>query len=158
MPDHVIISLRTSDAELLAQVPHLFLAMHEEMAQHGMRLRLVDDGAERWLESLRPGLERFHRLCVAVADDRVVGFGHALVKLGPDYLGGARIGQIAHVFVLPEYRRSGIARALVDNLRNWLVERQVTSTELQVVHGNGGALLFWRSLGFEVELVQMRDH
>ena len=158
MPDYEIIRLQTSDVDRLAQVPNLFKTMHEEMAQLGMRMRLIDHGADRWIETLRPGLERFHRLCVAIVDDQVIGFGHAAVKLGPDYLGGARIGHIAHVFVRQEYRRSGIARALVDNLRSWLEHRQVASTELQVVHGNGGALLFWRSLGFEVELVQMRDH
>jgi ribosomal protein S18 acetylase RimI-like enzyme len=143
------------DAALPAIVP-LFEAMHAEMAQQGMLLRLGPDGARIWQEGIKGGLERFGRLAVAEADGQVVGFAHAVVKLAPEHLGGARIGHIAHVYVAPAHRRSGIARELVASLHAWLGAKQVASTELQVVHLNEAGLAFWRSLGYEPELVQLR--
>lgn len=143
------------DTALPAVVP-LFEAMHAEMAQQGMLLRLNPDGAHVWLEGSKVGLERFGHLAVAEADGQVVGFAHAVVKLAPEHLGGARIGHIAHVYVAPAHRRSGIARELVASLHEWLSAKRVTSTELQVVHRNEAGLAFWRSLGYVPELVQLR--
>ncbi len=154
-----IVSVRTiTDAEdkaLPAIVP-LFEAMHAEMARQGMLLGLTSDGARIWLEGAKGGLERFGHLAVAEADGQVIGFAYAVVKLAPEHLGGARIGHIAHVFVAPAHRRSGIARELVASLHEWLGAKQVTSIELQVVHRNEAGLAFWRSLGYETELLQLR--
>jgi ribosomal protein S18 acetylase RimI-like enzyme len=143
------------DAALPAIAP-LFEAMHAEMAQQGMLLRLADDGAQTWLDGIKGGSERFGRLAVAEADGQVVGFAHAVVKLAPEHLGGARIGHIAYVYVSPAHRRSGIARELVASLHEWLGVKQVTSIELQVVHRNEAGLAFWRSLGYGPELLQLR--
>ena len=96
------------------------------------------------------------RMAVAEADGQVVGFAHAVVKLAPEHLGGSRIGHIAHVFVAPTHRRSGLARELVRSLHDWLHAKQVTSIELQVVHRNEVGLAFWRSLGYLPELIQLR--
>jgi len=96
------------------------------------------------------------RLAVAEADGQLIGFAHAVVKLAPEHLGGDRIGHIAHVYVTPAHRRSGTARDLVASLHEWLGAKQVTSIELQVVHGNEAGLAFWRSLGYSPELLQLR--
>lgn len=144
------------DDPAIAALPSLFLRMHHEMENQGMMLSLAPNGAQLWLDSVRNGLERFHRISIAASGSDLIGFAHASLKLAPEHLGGARIGHIGHVFVLPEHRRGGTARALVQELHHWLLDRQVTSTELQVVQGNAAGLAFWRSLGYEVELVQLR--
>ena len=146
---------RADDPALTAIAP-LFVSMHAEMAQQGMRFQLTPDGAGIWLEGTKSGLERFGRMAVAEADGHVVGFAHAVVKLAPEHLGGSRIGHIAHVFVAPTHRRSGLARELVRSLHDWLHAKQVTSIELQVVHRNEVGLAFWRSLGYLPELIQLR--
>ena len=152
-------SVRTitqADDPALGAVPVLFDMMHAEMAEQGMFLRLVENGAQLWLDGVVRGLDRFGHLTVSEADGQVVGFAHAMVKLAPEHLGGARIGHIAHVFVAPAHRRSGIARELVASLHAWLNAKQVTSIELQVVHHNEVGLAFWRSLGYGAELLQLR--
>ena len=149
-------TITQADDPALGTVPALFEMMHAEMASQGMLLRLAENGARIWLDATKSGLERFGRLAVAEADGRVVGFAHAVVKLAPDHLGGARTGHIAHVYVTPTHRRSGIARALVASLHEWLGAKQVTSIELQVVHRNEAGLAFWRSLGYGTELLQLR--
>ena len=140
----------------LVKLPPLFEMMHAEMTGQGMFLRLDESGAQRWLESIKSGLERFGHVVVAEADGQVVGFAHAAVKLAPEHLGGSRMGHIAHLYVLPSHRRTGIARDLVASLHEWLSAKQVTSIELQVVHRNEAGLAFWGSLGYLPELMQLR--
>lgn len=147
--------VRADDPALNAIVP-LCEAMHDEMASQGMLLRLAENGARIWRDGIKGGLDRFGHLAVAEADGQVVGFAHAVVKLAPEHLGGARIGHVALVYVSPEHRRSGIARALVASLHGWLGAKQVTSIELQVVHRNEVGLAFWKSLGYMPELLQLR--
>ncbi len=156
MSEHRIRILTDPHDEAMAAVAPLFERMHEEMALQGMMLQLAPDGARIWLKGVGGGLERFGRLVVAEVDGMVVGFAQAGFKLAPEHLGGGRIGHIAHLYVAPDHRRSGIARALAGSLHHWLTEKQVGSTELQVVQGNAAGLDFWRSLGYAVELVQMR--
>jgi hypothetical protein len=45
---------------------------------------------------------------------------------------------------------------MVAELRSWFTAREVASIELQVVVGNEEGLRFWRSMGFAVELLQLR--
>jgi len=145
----------TNDPALIGIVP-LFAAMHAEMAAQGMLLRLADGGALTWLDGVKGGLERFGRIAVAEADGGVIGFAHAAVKLAPEHLGGARTGHITHLYVAPARRRAGIARALAASLHGWLRDKEVASTELQVVRDNAAGLAFWRSVGYADELLQLR--
>lgn len=133
-----------------------FCAMYAEMASLGPVLPLVDGGAARWSSSVLAGLERFGRLCVATCDGHVIGFAHGQLKLAPEHQGALRVGQIGHVYVAPEHRGKGQARALVHLLHDWFAAKQVHSVELQVVQGNGPALAFWHGLGYTDELVQLR--
>lgn len=156
MSDAAVRTIMSADDTALATLPALFEMMYAEMAGQGMFLRLDESGAQRWLEGIKNGLERFTHLVVAEADGQVVGFAHAAVKLAPEHLGGSRIGHVAHLFVLPSHRRTGIARHLVASLHEWLSAKAVSSIELQVVHRNEVGLAFWRSLGYLPELVQLR--
>lgn len=145
-----------ADDPVLEALRPLFESMHAEMAGQGMRLRLAPDGAALWVRSITGGLGRFGTLAVAERDGDLVGFAHAAIKLAPEHLGGGRTGHITHIHVIPEHRRSGIARQLAQALHHWLDGMQVESTELQVLHANQGGLAFWRSLGYAPELVQLR--
>ncbi len=156
MSDHRIRIITEGHDPSLALIAPLFEHMHEEMASHGMALTLAPDGFHIWLKGVSGGLERFGRLVVAEVDGAIIGFAHAGLKLAPAHLGAGRIGHISHLYILPRYRRSGIAQALAASLHEWSTEKQVTSTELQVVQGNEAGMAFWRSLGYAVELVQMR--
>ena len=140
----------------LARVPALFEEMHREMAGQGMGLSLAEGGAVRWREGVARGLERFGRLVVAERGNELVGFAHGALKLAPEHLGGVRLGRIADVHVLRDACGSGPGRAMVGRLHGWFQEREVASIELQVLAGNEAGQAFWRSLGYRVELLQLR--
>jgi ribosomal protein S18 acetylase RimI-like enzyme len=56
---------------------------------------------------------------------------------------------IAGAFVLPEYRRSQVGRALVQFTEDWLRQRGLATSELHVLYANEAAREFWQSLGYE---------
>ncbi len=140
----------------LQQVVTLFEGMHREMAAQGMAMELAPGGGRMWCEGVERGLERFGRLVVAEHEGRMVGFAQGLIKLAPEYLGGALIGHIAHVYVAPESRGHGLGHQMVEQLHIWFVERKVTSMELQVLARNEAGQAFWEAMGYRLELLQYR--
>lgn len=114
----------------------------------------VVDLAGTYLET--PG----HALFVAVADDEVVGTT-AVRAQGPaspphpawlaERYDGATTAQLFRVYVRPEHRRRGLARALVDAAVRFIAEnpryeRIYLHTDTRVA----GAEAFWRSVAVEV--------
>ena len=103
----------------------------------GMGLNTTDDS--------RGGVEKFLRrnpyTCfVAEADRRIAG----VILSGHD----GRRGYIYHTAVRPEYRRQGIARALVEHAMQALEKEGIQKTALVVFARNEGGNAFWEKLGF----------
>jgi ribosomal protein S18 acetylase RimI-like enzyme len=65
-------------------------------------------------------------------------------------------GYIAGAYVLPEWRRSHIGRALVTAAENWLREIGMPTSELHVLFENESAREFWTSLGYEPLALSLR--
>lgn len=122
----------------------------------GVRLPLASNGGQLWMEAAMQSLGRLSVLPLALAGEKVVGFAQGTVKLLPDYLGAHKVGVVQHVYVTEAYQRQGIAEKLVKALQSWFDEKQVQSVELQVIAGNDKAMAFWKKLGFEPELQQLR--
>lgn len=145
--------------KLRIQLEGLFILMYNYMNDKGLHHRLTNGGEKYWIESVEKTLNKLGILCIALedgSDERVVGFAHGTLKLLPSYLGGSKVGTITHVYVLPEFRRYGLGRRLVEELELWLFACGVESIELQVLHLNELGILFWREMGYNLELYQMR--
>jgi len=74
----------------------------------------------------------------AFSDRKIIGSVMALAN-----------GLLDYVFVLPEWRGRGIARALVLEALKFLQERDHTQAWLEVLSHNEAAVRLYRSLGFE---------
>lgn len=103
----------------------------------GMGLNTTDDSCG--------GVEKFlrrnpHTCFVAEADRRIVG----VILSGHD----GRRGYIYHTAVRPEYRRQGIARALVEHAMQALEKEGIQKTALVVFARNEAGNAFWEKLGF----------
>jgi ribosomal protein S18 acetylase RimI-like enzyme len=59
------------------------------------------------------------------------------------------VGQLISMWVAPEARRSGVGRMLIDAIVAWAAERGLRTIKLMVTSVNGGAMEFYRRLGFE---------
>ncbi len=103
----------------------------------GMGLNNLDDS--------RNGIERFLKrnpeTCfVAENIGEVIG----VIIAGND----GRRGYIYHIAVNPEYRRKGIAKALVNSALKALRDLGINKTALVVFERNADGNAFWESIGF----------
>lgn len=103
----------------------------------GMGLNNLDDS--------RNGIERFLKrnpeTCfVAENSGEVIG----VIIVGND----GRRGYIYHIAVNPEYRRKGIAKALVNSALKALRDLGINKTALVVFERNADGNAFWESIGF----------
>jgi ribosomal protein S18 acetylase RimI-like enzyme len=106
----------------------------------------------QWREALRRDLEGLeHVLVVAEAGQAIVGYGRArLFERAPD----AAADTVPHgfyltgVFVLPEQRRRGIARALTQARLDWIGERADEAWYFTNAR-NTASIDLHRRLGFE---------
>lgn len=78
---------------------------------------------------------------VAVADEIEAGYIGVQEICGEAY--------VTNVGVLPEYRRNGIARALVSAAINAAEERECEFITLEVRESNAAAIALYEALGFE---------
>jgi ribosomal protein S18 acetylase RimI-like enzyme len=103
----------------------------------GVSVREADspEAAARYL-ARNPGLS-----FIAEADGRVVG----CAMCGHD----GRRGYLQHVVVEPDYRRRGIARALVERCLDGLAQLGIAKTHLDVLATNAGAHAYWANRGWQ---------
>lgn len=105
----------------------------------GMGLNSTDDsreGIKRYL--MRNPASSF----VAEDDGKIIG----VIMSGHD----GRRGYIHHTAVLPEYRRQGIAKKLVDSAMNALEQDGINKVALVAFEGNKTGNAFWENVGFAV--------
>jgi len=138
------------------QIATLFTDMYRYFVSHGLMLPLARNGGTIWLRSLEASIGKANHVIGCLHDDKLVAFMHSAIKVLPTYFEGKIVGVIANVYVIPEYRRMGIAGELLRRSEAWLYARNVSSIELQVLAGNESAITFWHKVGFETELMQMR--
>lgn len=114
--------------------------LREEAASHGLAFvqRLEDEWAS--------GVNRFARcgecLLGAWSDDKLVGCAGLTVD---PYTAAPATGRLRHVYVLAEYRRSGVGEALVSAL---VVRAVGHFTRLRLRAADGAAASFYEAVGF----------
>ena len=103
----------------------------------GMGLNSSDDSKE----GISKFLERNPETCfVAVVDEKIVG----AIMVGTD----GRRGYIYHTAVHPNYRKQGIAKALVDIALSAVQSLGISKVALIVFDRNTGGNEFWEKMGF----------
>ncbi|HDI42367.1 MAG TPA: ribosomal-protein-alanine N-acetyltransferase [Candidatus Bathyarchaeota archaeon] len=86
---------------------------------------------------------------VAVEDDKIVGYIMCRVEGG--FLGTERRGHVISIAVMPDYRRRGIAWALmIEALRAMYDVRSAKTCYLEVRVSNYAAINLYRKLGFKI--------
>lgn len=95
-------------------------------------------------------LARGHFVRLAVSGGAVVGFIEAAVR--NDYVNGTSTSPVAFLeglYVTPECRRRGIARAMVDAVVSWARDRGCRELASDALLDNPGSHAMHRALGFE---------
>ncbi len=82
-------------------------------------------------------------------DDKPVGFAEAGLRF--DYVEGtdsSPVGYLEGIYVLPEYRRRGFARALVDECEKWAKSKNCTEFGSDCELSNVESFNFHKGIGF----------
>ncbi len=72
-----------------------------------------------------------------------------------DQVTGKRNAHIFMLYVLPEHRRRGIGKALMQYAQNWATQRGDRLISLQVFTSNTAALSLYNQLGYETQSLWM---
>ncbi len=92
---------------------------------------------------------------IAKEGDEIIGYAIGRITTLPPFFEHRYRGYIHDVFVREAYRRRGVGRRLVEEILDWLRHRGVSLIELTVATNND-AVHFWKRLGFQTYMHQMK--
>ncbi|MBL8046481.1 MAG: GNAT family N-acetyltransferase [Anaerolineales bacterium] len=123
------------------------------------RLNVAFNGGSEPAAALAQRLQDPRRVetpLLAEVAGRVVGF--AAVRVVPSVFYPEPRAELTELYVEPEYRRLGVARALVAEAE--ILARQLSANSLVVLTGddNAPALKLYQALGFELDDVSLSKH
>lgn len=112
------------------------------------RFVLADDAEIRWRNDVQAFLlSSAHRYLLATEEDRSVGFIHAHRWQPAPLYGDALEVFVAELYLLPEYRRLGLGRRLIEEIRIWAESQGAHRLRLGVLAANVEGVAFWESIG-----------
>ncbi|MBU1071627.1 GNAT family N-acetyltransferase [bacterium] len=139
-------SATEADLDTLVEFHRLFMAHH---ATGDARFALRPGAADGWRAEIARALADPDVLAlVAEAAGEPVGCAFTLLKPGARDFGDERIGYLCDVYVVPAWRRSGVARKLLARTENWLQDRGIGTLEASWALGSREAADSWPALGF----------
>ena len=144
------IDLRPATETDVESLLRLWLALSAEGEAADPRYRMRRDAADaarifiasQWLSDVD------HRVVLAEAGERIVGFMTARVSPPHSVLQTPTTVMITDAYVDPEQRRAGIGRDLFEALIEWARDRGAEQVEVGTLALDHRAVAFWRSVGF----------
>jgi ribosomal protein S18 acetylase RimI-like enzyme len=85
---------------------------------------------------------------VAEQGGKVVGFVMGVIEKHPDDLLSAPYVTVQYLYVDEKFRRTGIAKALMQDVENWAADKSLYTLELKVWNNNEPAKALFQSLGY----------
>lgn len=157
-PEPSAITTRRATGDDLDAVVRLRLALLREYPDHPIYGGLRPD-AERlarpvFTSQLESGNETTF---LAERDGLAIGILRTVEAAAAPFLAPSRYCYVSSVYVMPECRRSGVLRLLLERAQAWCRERGLREMRLHSVGAAIPAAAAWDALGFEVvEQVRMR--
>lgn len=97
---------------------------------------------------------RSRLVLAAAAEDgagTVIGFVYcSILRIGNEFLcnGSSSVGFINDIYVSEPARGQGVAAALLEYARQWLLDMDITAMEAQILTGNAASKAFFKKHGF----------
>ncbi len=93
---------------------------------------------------------------IALSGNEIVGSAYAkILKAAPHYK-NSHYAYLGFMFVKPEFRGRGINQKIIDNLKQWILSKNVNEVQLEVYAGNDPAIRAYEKAGFKKYLATMR--
>lgn len=117
--------------------------------------------------TLRPGLIHYYNLrelirstnallLVAEVDGKVIASGYVRIDPSKEYLAHTHHAYFGFMYVEPEFRGRGINKKIMDELKVWVKNQNVTELRLEVYVENASAIRAYEKLGFKQHMLEMR--
>jgi len=95
-------------------------------------------------------------MVVAERDGRVIGCGHAQVRIAEPYLAHHEYAYLGLIYVVPEERGQGVSLLIVAALEAWAQSRGLDEIRLEVYAENAPAVRAYEKAGFVQHMIVMR--
>jgi GNAT superfamily N-acetyltransferase len=96
------------------------------------------------------------QLLVAECKGELAGSGYARIENVKNYLKHPQHAYLGFMYVKPAFRGMGINQMIVEALKQWCRERNITEMRLEVYTKNLGAIKAYEKAGFKPILTWMR--
>lgn len=148
--DVIIANANISDLKTISQL-HL-AALEEELSKSAASsFRTVDLNSLEHLDFFLKDSISSDSACILLAKLAGETIAYAFACERPALCEKPSIlGSVNGIYVIPKYRKNGIASLLYDELLNWFQARGLDVIELNVTHGSQAAEKFWESKGFRI--------
>ncbi|QCW99143.1 GNAT family N-acetyltransferase [Aggregatimonas sangjinii] len=93
---------------------------------------------------------------VGVAASRVIGCGYALIKKAKHYLDHEEYAYLGFMYTHPDFRGNGVNSKILDVLKSWATEKEVSEIRLTVYDENASAIRAYEKYGFKKHIIEMR--
>jgi ribosomal protein S18 acetylase RimI-like enzyme len=144
-PDQTAINLRVAQEADASELSALRAAFWADQIAKGS-LDNPDTDPAKLLADTANLIKRARTMIVIAADrEKPVGYIHGQIKIVP---GASAVSSIEEIFVLPQYRRTTIARKLVDSALDSFRASGCRRFQLRVLDRNEAGKAFWQRIGF----------
>ena len=144
--------------EVFNTVKEQFKQLYGFMETKGLVMSLVEGGAQLWINSIKSTLGKLSNIYLAYDNNKIVGFAAGIIRLSPAYLGNKKIGYYSHLFILPDYRRTGTGDSLSKAVEAWFIEKKVDIIELEIIVDNNNSFKFFDKLGYRKDIIKLTKH
>ena len=134
-------------------------------------LRIFEQGviaAERPFDStLKNGLIHYYDLeamitaghieiLVAELHNQLIGSGYARIEEAKPYLQHKKHAYLGFMYVVPEHRGKGVNQKIIEALKQWAIQQNITELRLDVYNDNLPAIKAYEKTGFKRHMIEMR--
>lgn len=146
----------TADLEAIGELWEQLVAYHRALSVD--LPRASENGAALYARRLSDRLDDTHaRILVAEHQGTITGYVFGvIVDLVPEVFLEEQAGFIADIFVLPQFRKQGVGRDLVEAMLEWFGMKGITYYEWYVAAANHEARAFWEKIGGRQVMLRMR--
>jgi ribosomal protein S18 acetylase RimI-like enzyme len=96
------------------------------------------------------------KVLVAEIENEIAGSGYAVIKEAESFLKHSEYAYIGLMYVKPAYRGKGINQQVLQNLKEWIIEKKITEVRLVVYDENTLAKNAYQKAGFKAHVLEMR--
>jgi GNAT superfamily N-acetyltransferase len=93
---------------------------------------------------------------VAEFQDQLIGCGYARIEKAKPYLKHDHYAYLAYMYVIPEHRRRGVNKLIIDGLKEWSRNQGMSELRLNVYIDNQHAIDAYEKSGFKKHVLEMR--